>query len=521
MLGTDTLTISARMDDLVRRRLWVRHVDIVEVPDGSFDARYAFLHALYQQVFYQRLTLSQRVQMHRRAAKWTEGLRASGQIVAPIELASHHERGHQPLAAMKYYAEAANAAIVHFAPTEARSLAITGLNLLSRCPETTERMEAELALAHNRGLACAQLQGIGAAETLAAFERAQALCDVLPESPQRAVLLNGLGLTRFVMGDFARASAIADRVQKLGEQFDAPVLPMCASHLQGMVHAIRAEHPAARAELEKGIAICEELGDRIPFQLFVVDPLVSLRAHLAVVLTYLGYSDLARRHNAQASERATQVGQPIARMLSLLTTAMVEARLGEEKNVATAAEALAKVVEQNMLIQGSGPARWLRGWVEARGGSPLEGFKLIREGFDGVARSGMYAGCTETLCFAAEALLFAGDVDGAERQLDQAMELVQRLGERVELPHVLMLYASVAKVRGDFAEARRYLESALEQAALSDSRYSQVLGWTAICELADASAADFKALGSALEALPEGHSSAFAQRAARVLATRA
>src|SRR5262249_8204034 len=89
MLGRDALEIGALCDDLVRRKFWLRHGDVVELPDGGLDTRYVFLHALYQQVFYQRLSPPQRVQLHRRAAKWAELRRASGETVAAIELASH------------------------------------------------------------------------------------------------------------------------------------------------------------------------------------------------------------------------------------------------------------------------------------------------------------------------------------------------------------------------------------------------------------------------------------------------
>ncbi len=55
--------------------------------------------------------------------------------------------------------------------------------------------------------------------------------------------------------------------------------------------------------------------------------------------------------------------------------------------------------------------------------------------------SGMSTGNTSTLGYAADALVLAGDLDGAERQLDQAMELIQRMKERAEPPNILLLYS--------------------------------------------------------------------------------
>ena len=516
MLGRDPLEISRQCDDLVRRKFWLRHGDMVELQDGGLDTRYVFLHALYQQVFYQRLTVPQRVQLHRKAAKWAESLRAVGEPVPAIELASHYERGHQALPALKYYAEAAGAAVAHFAPLQAINLTTTAMKLLPRCPNTPERMEAELSLMHKRGLACGQVLGVGAAETLAAFERARVLCDALPESAERAVLLNGLGLTRYIQGDYEQALAIAERVRQLGERTGAPVLPMCGALLGGMVHAIRGDQVAARETMEQGIAICEQLGTNIPFTDFLVDPLVALRANISVPLVYLGYSAQAQKQLALAEERALQLGQPTARMLTLWVQGLLGVRHEEPEKVAAFAERLAQVVEAGMITQGEGPMRWLKGWAMARLSSPLEGFRLIREGYEVHARLGMYTGNTETLGYAAEALLMAGDLDGAERQLDQAMELMQRLKERAELTNLLLLHSRIALARGDHDGARAAAQDALAEARHSGP-YFILKSAAAICELRDATDADFDRLSQAYGALPEGHETPFAQRVARLL----
>jgi DNA-binding winged helix-turn-helix (wHTH) protein/tetratricopeptide (TPR) repeat protein len=516
MLGRDPMDVGQQCDDLVRRKFWLRHGDLVELPDGGLDTRYIFLHALYQQVFYQRLTVPQRVQLHRRAAKWAEGLRISGESIAPIELASHYERGHQPLPALKYYAEAAGTAIANFAPFEALNLTSIALKLLPRCPDGTERMEAELSLMHKRGLAAGQVLGIGASETLKSFERARVLCDALPESAERAVLLNGLGLSRYVMGDYEQAMAIAERVTQLGERTGAPVLPMCASLLSGMVNAIRGDQVAARATLEKGIAICEKMGGSIPFAQFVIDPFVALRTNISIPLVYLGYSAQALKQVALAEARANLLGQPTARMLSQWVHGMLAVRHEEPEKVMAFAERLGRIVEASMLTQGDGPMRWLKGWAMARLGSPLEGFRLIREGYECHARLGMYTGNTETLGYAAEALVLARDFDGAERQLEEAMELVQRLKERAELPNLLLVYSKVALGRGNANRARAFARDALAEARNSGA-YFVLKCAAALCELPDASDEDFETLSQAYGALPEGHETPFVRRAARLL----
>jgi predicted ATPase/DNA-binding winged helix-turn-helix (wHTH) protein len=189
-------SVIEQCDTLVQRQLWLSHAGIVELPDDDFDSRYSFRHALYQQVLYQRMPLSQRIQYHRRVAR---ALQARG--ATPAELSSHYERGHQPMLAVQQYLAAAELALRHFAPQDAESLTTRGLQLLQTCKEGEERKDMELQLMAKHGLACAALFGVGSKQASDAFERAGALCEELPETPQRALLMNGMGLTLYIRGE--------------------------------------------------------------------------------------------------------------------------------------------------------------------------------------------------------------------------------------------------------------------------------------------------------------------------------
>ena len=518
MLDRDVSWVSEQCNALVKRQFWLRHVDIVELPNGEFDTRYAFLHAIYQHVFYQRLLLPQRVQLHRRAARTLEAMARTAQAVMPAELASHHERGHQFLQALRYYATAAELAIGHFAPMEAINITGRALKLLNRCPEGEPRMEAELTLMHKHGLACAQVRGIGASETLAAFERARVLCDALPETPGRALLLNGMGLTKCLRGEFAESRTFAERVLACSERYGDLVLRTCGMLLRGILQALQAEHDAARASFEQGIAACLEAGNRVTVTQFVVDPLVALRTNYAVPLMYLGLADQAREQIASATARAQQVGQPMAVMLSLWVGGMIELRAGDPQNVARLARSLSQVVNENMLTQGSGPALWLGGWAEARLGSPRDGFARLREGYDAYARLGMYAGTTEALVCATEALLLAGDLEGAQRQLDEGLELARRIHEHVELPGFMVMRGRIALARGDVAAARASMCEALAESRTRRSPYHELRALIALCDLPGAERSDLESLAAVYATLSETHRLPAFRRAAEILA---
>src|SRR5437867_13317599 len=74
---------------LVRREQLLRARGTSEWPDGTVAARYSFLHALYQEVVYERVTAGRRIGVHQRIGAREEaayGERA-GEIAA--ELAVH------------------------------------------------------------------------------------------------------------------------------------------------------------------------------------------------------------------------------------------------------------------------------------------------------------------------------------------------------------------------------------------------------------------------------------------------
>jgi DNA-binding winged helix-turn-helix (wHTH) protein len=85
--------VEERCEALVRRGQFLRGCGVEEWPDGTVAGRYAFLHALYQQVVYQQVPVGRRMQIHRRLDMREEagyGERASERAAA---LALHFDRG--------------------------------------------------------------------------------------------------------------------------------------------------------------------------------------------------------------------------------------------------------------------------------------------------------------------------------------------------------------------------------------------------------------------------------------------
>jgi DNA-binding winged helix-turn-helix (wHTH) protein/tetratricopeptide (TPR) repeat protein len=518
MLDRDIDWVCDECDHLVRRQFWVRLAGIDELADGGIDPRYAFQHAIYKHVFYQRASVPQRVQWHRRALKQLESVRAAGTPVPAVELAAQAERGHQFAPALRYYGEAADFAVAHFAPNEALGLTATGLKLLGRVADGPERLELELGLIHRRGVAASQLLGIGSQEAISAFERTLEICEALPPTTLRALLITSLALTRYVCGDYAESERLAQRALAIGGEQDDDVLRVSAALLLGMIHAAKGEHVESVAMLEAGIAACGRMGQVSP-GIFVVDPHVALLANIAVPLMAMGRCDDARASIAKAHARAKEVGQPTAQMLAFWVDGMVNVRAEEPMKVIECATVLNRVVAHSMLTQGDGPARWLRGWALAQAGKTREGHKLIREGYEAHAKLGMLAGKTETLGYAAESLVLAQDWQYAQRQIDEALELAHRINEHASTPYLLRLRARVAEGQGNHEPVREMLNEALALARRQKAPYEELkcLYWLVKLKASDRHTKG--AMRAVYEQLTQGRDLAFMKKVAAELAT--
>src|SRR5215471_498514 len=94
-LDDDVIRIDDQYAAVERRSQWLRSCGEQSWPDGTVAGCYTFVHALYQEVLYSRLTAAQRVSLHRQIGARVEagyGPRA-GEIAA--ELAMHFAQGRE------------------------------------------------------------------------------------------------------------------------------------------------------------------------------------------------------------------------------------------------------------------------------------------------------------------------------------------------------------------------------------------------------------------------------------------
>jgi ATP/maltotriose-dependent transcriptional regulator MalT len=115
----------------------------------------------------------------------------------------------------------------------------------------------------------------------------------------------------------------------------------------------------------------------------------------------------------------------------------------------------------------------------------------------------MLAGGSETLGYAAEALLLAGDLDAAQRQVEEALQIADNRRERVYLPQLLLLQAKIVRARGQPTAALASVRSAIEEARAQEAPWLELLALVELCEHEGAKAKDRQALAALVDRLHE------------------
>jgi DNA-binding winged helix-turn-helix (wHTH) protein len=520
VLGRDQTSVESACEELARERLWLaaRHS---QADSNRWGRPYAFSHALFRHVLYERTAPLARAQLHGAVGEALGRERAAGVSVTPAEIAMHFERSQDRLRSLSYFVEAADAALQHLSPAECISLTERALALLEGERSRVQFAATELTLWTLRGVASFHLLGI-TDETRDAFRNAYVLLDRVPDHPMRGLLLHGLGYVHCLRTEFDEALAVAERAVALSASCDDPMIRLAACTIQGEVNLLRGCPRVALTWLERGIALLDP-NEETAGQSFAADPAVTLVSMLGLQLLHLGRVDQGRARMLEAHARADQLGQPTARMVALWNEALFELRLDNVPRVAALAEEMRVLAEEFALPHGRAACRWFSGWSQARMGAPEEGYRPIREAYESNVRLGMLAGASETLGYASEALLLSGNWRGAQQQLEEAKSIAQRSGERVYQPQLSLLEAAIARARGDEKTAEATQRRAVIEARAQEAPWLELLALLALCESTNATDADRATLATLVEQLPEatgtdavGRARALLGRAGRV-----
>src|SRR4030095_4888354 len=225
---------------------------VAEWPDGTVAGRYAFIHALYQQVLYERVSVGGRARPRPRAADSPRRAHGYGERAGEIaaELAVHFERGRDFERAARYRGQAGDHALRQHAYREAAEHATRGLEALAAQSPSREGAERELSLQITRGAALTATQGYAAPDVASTYARAWELCGQVGGAPDVLPVLRGVGRYYLLRGELATAHAVATRLMTAAQETQDSAFHLAGYNALGVGSLYRGDFGGARAHLE-------------------------------------------------------------------------------------------------------------------------------------------------------------------------------------------------------------------------------------------------------------------------------
>jgi DNA-binding winged helix-turn-helix (wHTH) protein/predicted ATPase len=463
-LDEDQALVEARCDVLARQRQFIEDRGVQVLPNGEAASRYGFIHALYQNVLYERVSASRRVQLHRRIGEQGEALYGEGARAIAAELAMHFERASDQTKAAKYLQQAAENDIRRFAYREAVGLARRGLELIGKLAETPERIDQELSLQLTLGSPLIATEGYAAPEVGRTYTRARELCEQLGETPEISQILWGLWSFHTLRAELRTARKIAEEFIRLAEFRPYLGLAMRGHWTMEITLVHLGEFAPAMEHFEKALELYNHEQYLDDAFLYALNPGVAMRCFAGWALWFIGQPDQALERIREAVRLARESFEPHGLAHALLFAAILHQLRREERLAQEQSEAVIAVSAEHGLVMYQAMATITRGWAMTGQGRQQEGIEQMRQGLADLQATETELVRPHFLGLLAEALDNTSQAQEALRMLEDALAMVLHSAERyyeAEL-HRLKGELLLKQTRGRAAQAAGRGKAAVE-----------------------------------------------------------
>lgn len=429
-LEEDPLDVEERCVELARQRQYIQDCGVHELPNGEVTTRYGFVHALYQNVLYERLPETRRAQMHRLIAERGEDVYGERAAEISVELAMHFERGRDYRRAAHYLKVGANIAIRRFAYQEAVTLARRGIELIGKLPETREVVNEALCLHLTLGVPLIAIEGYASPNVGRVYSKARELHEQLGDSPDISEVLWGLWTFHTLSADLETARDIAEEFLRLSERLPYPGLALRGHWALETTFLHLGNFELALDHFEKALAIYDPTQHRDDSFFYALNPGVAIPCFAAWALWFTGFPDQSLERIEEALTIARELAEPHGMAHAALFASVLYQFRRDTLMVQYYAEAVLDISREHGLALYGAMAMIMQAWAASKYGGAREAIDQIREGLAALDATGTFLVRPHFLALLAEASSKVNEIDEALLLLDEAMAMVNSKGER-------------------------------------------------------------------------------------------
>jgi class 3 adenylate cyclase/predicted ATPase len=394
------------------------------------DAIYTFKHALVQDAAHDSLLRSSRQQLHAQIAEALEAHSPELMDSQPELLAQHYAEAGLVEKSVVCWGKAGQRSAARSAMAEAAAQFHKGLDQLALLPDGTGRQRQELELRSALGAVLIPLKGQAAPETGHAYARARELWEQLGFPSEFIYLPYGQCSHHGFRGEFDQAQRLAEDLLRLSRQRNDDAGLVLGHLSSGRTLMFVGKFAPSRSHLERALALYDPISNRSLSHRAGVHPHVDAQAALGIPLLGLGFPDQALARSNAAIAEARRLAHPPSLALSLTFGVRLLSLVGDNSALDERVDQLVAVTTDQGFLQWRAFGTIYRGWVKVKNGDVADGILLLRSGLSAYRSSGAELWMPYHIALLARACETAGQVNEAVTLLDDALQIVERTGER-------------------------------------------------------------------------------------------
>jgi class 3 adenylate cyclase/predicted ATPase len=393
-------------------------------------AEYLFKHALVQDAAYGTLLRRTRQQLHARIVEALEAQSPELMDSQPELFAQHYVEAGMVEKSVASWGKAGHRSAARSAMTEAAAQFHKGLDQLALLPDTPERQRQELELSSGVGAALMAAKGFAAPETGQAHARARELWVQLGSPSEFLQIPYGQSRYHMFRGELDLSQRLNEDLLRLSRQRNDSAGLVLGHYSSGCNLMFAGRFASSRFHLEEAIAVYDSTSELSLIRQASVHPQVTAQAFLGNVLFCLGFPDQALASICAAIREARRLAHPATLATALGFGARVISFGGDSAVLGEWVDEMIAITAGQALAQWNAGTTVFCGWAKIQNGDVAEGISLLRSGLTAFRAPGTEMFIPHIIALLAAAYEIAGQAEEALALLDDALQLVERTGER-------------------------------------------------------------------------------------------
>jgi TolB-like protein/class 3 adenylate cyclase/predicted ATPase len=392
-------------------------------------AVYTFKHALVQDAAHGSLLRATRLQLHAQIAEALETLFPELMESQPEIFAQHYAEAGLVEKSVAFWGKAGHRSAARSAMAEAAAQFQKGLDQLVLLPDTPKRQLQELELCSAQGAVLLTVKGGGAAEAGQTYSRARELWEQLGFPSEYLWIAYGQSRYHSTRGEKELARRLDDDLLRLSRQRNDSTGLVLGYLSSGRNLMFAGRFASSRWRLEKALALYDPGFHGSLVRQIGNYPQTLSQAILGIVLFCLGYPDQALKRSSAAIAEARRLAHLPSFAQCLAYGARLHALDGDNAALGERAGQLIAMATEHSFPEWRGYGVIYCGWAKVKNGDVAEGISLLRNGSTALRAATREMGSPDFTAFLANACEIAGQTEEAATLLDDALEIVERLGE--------------------------------------------------------------------------------------------